>query len=342
MLARLSPWLLGTALLLLPACKEDDGGDDGPSDPSGPSNPDPNDPPPDSWMVGDEGEMLRVSTDGDASTYPLDHGGDLDAITCHGTATAWVVGEAATVLLSRDAGETWEPVAVGLPATAHLRDVAVAEGRPEGAETLVIAGDDGVMVRSTDGGERFDSIEGPALDWTAAATDELGLVAIVAGDDGSLWRSNAGEPLVRVLAGAGEALHDVAMSHDGTMIVAVGEAGLVLESHDGGERFEPIPPATALDLHAVLLGSDHTTIVAVGEAGVVVRIAADGVSVQETLGADDALFDLHLRADGLGQAVGTNGTVLVTTDAGLHWEPIETGRTADLRGVDDFHHAPHL
>lgn len=326
--------------MLLPACKEEDGGDDGPTDPSGPS--DPMDPPPSSWMVGDEGEMLRVSTDGDASTYPLDHTGDLDAITCHGTATAWVVGEAAAVLLSRDAGETWDPVDVGLPATVHLRDVAAAHGQPEGAETLVIVGDGGVVVRSTDGGSSFDPIEGPSVDWTSVATDELGEVAYVAAEDGSVWRSDAGAPLVRAFAGAGEVLHDVAMSHEGTVIVAVGEAGLVLQSHDGGDHFDALPRPTALDLHAVQLASDHTTIVAVGEAGVVVRIDADGTTVHEMLGPDDTLYDLHLRADGLGQAVGTRGTVLLTTDAGLHWEPVDTGRTADLHGVDDFHHAPHL
>lgn len=345
MVVRPSPWLLGAVLLLLPACKEDEGGDDGPSDPSGPSNPgDPPDPP-ESWMVGDAGEMLRVSSEGDASTYPLDHAGDLAAIACHGTATAWVVGEGAAVLLSRDAGETWDPVDVGLPVTAHLRDVAVAHGQPEGAETLVIVGDDGVVLHSTDGGRRFTALEGPSVDWTAAATDALGELAVVAGEDGSLWRSDAGAPLVQLLAGGGEGLHDVAVSSDGRMIVAVGEAGLLLASHDGGERFEPLPPATALDLHAVQLGSDHTTLVAVGEAGVVVRIDVDGAaatSVQETLGPDDALLDLHLRADGLGQAVGTRGRVLLTTDAGRTWDPVETGRTVDLRGVDDFHHAPHL
>lgn len=336
---RPSPWLLALALLL-PACSEDDdGGDDGPSDP-GPSNP--NDPPPSSWLVGEDGEMLRLSTDGDASTYPLDHAGDLTAITCHGAATAWVVGEGGAVLLTRDAGGTWTSIDLDLPATTHLRDVAAAEAQREGGETLVIAGDDGVLLRSTDGGRHFTPIEAPAIDWTAVALDELGTLAIVAGDDGSLWRSLSGAPLVQVHAGRGDALHDVAASHDGTMIVAVGESGLVLESHDSGARFDSLPPSTALDLHAVHVASDHSTIVAVGESGVVVRITADRTDVHERLTADDTLLDLHLRADGVGQAVGTRGTVLLTTDAGLTWEPVDTGRFADLHGVDDFHRAPHL
>lgn len=336
---RPSPWLLALSLLL-PACgEEDDGGDDGPSDP-GPSNP--NDPPPSSWLVGEDGEMLRLSTDGDASTYSLDHAGDFAAITCHGAATAWVVGEGGAVMLTRDAGETWDSIDLDLPPTTYLRAVAAAEAQREGGETLVIAGDDGMLLRSTDGGQHFTAIEGPTVDWTSVATDDLGVVAIVAGEDGSLWRSEAGAPLTQVHAGTGETLHDVAMSHDGTMIVAVGESGLVLESHDAGARFDALPPSTALDLHAVHLASDHSTLVAVGEAGVVLRISSDRTDVHETLALDDTLLDLHLRADGVGQAVGTRGTVLLTTDAGLTWDPIDTGRSADLHGVDDFHRAPHL
>jgi photosystem II stability/assembly factor-like uncharacterized protein len=145
-----------------------------------------------------------------------------------------------------------------------------------------------------------------------------------------------------VHAADGEALYDVAVSHDGTTIVAVGEGGRVLRSGDGGDRFTVLAAATTLDLHAVQLAANHETIVAVGEAGVVLRIAAAGTHVQETLAPEDTLHDLHLRADGLGQAVGTRGTVLLTTDAGQHWDPVDTGRTADLYGVDDFHHAAHL
>ena len=64
--------------------------------------------------------------------------------------------------------------------------------------------------------------------------------------------------------------------------------------------------------------------------------------MQRTLSPDGALFDLHLRADSLGQAVGRDGVVLRTTDPGFHWHPVVTDRMADLRGVDDFHPAPHL
>lgn len=72
------------------------------------------------------------------------------------------------------------------------------------------------------------------------------------------------------------------------------------------------------------------------------RIDEQGPRVELTLDPDDTLFDLHLRADGLGQTVGTRGIVLLTDDGGQSWRRVPTGRTAHLRGVDDFHAVPHL
>ncbi len=343
MTTRLTLWI-ACAALLLPACKAED---DGPKDPSGPNDPndpmDPMDPmdPPTAWLVGEDGEMLRLTLDEEVSTYPLDRATDFAAIACNGEATAWVVGDGATLLLTRDAGETWNPIELGLPATTHLRSIAVTEHEPEGAETLWVVGDEGIALRSTDGGHAFTPVGSPAVDWTSVATDAHGEVAFAAGQDGSVWRSDAGAPFVAVHAADAEALYDVAVSADGTLVVAVGEGGRVLRSEDAGDRFTSIGSGTVFDLHAVQLQSD-ATIMAVGEVGVVSRIDAAGPRVQQLLGPDDTLFDLHLRADGFGETVGSGGAVLRTTDAGEHWDPVATGRTADLHGVDDFHPGPHL
>ncbi|MCH9688857.1 MAG: hypothetical protein K0V04_45915 [Deltaproteobacteria bacterium] len=245
------------------------------------------------------------------------------------------------MLVSHDAGEQWSELAVGV--TADLQSIAVAEGLPEGRETLWLAGYDGAVRHSTDGGVVWNEVSSPDVDWTAVATDDVGRLAVLAGLDGSLWRSEAGGALslARAATTAG-ALHDVAVSHDGDTIVAVGEAGQILVSHDAGTRFTAIAPVTDLDLYAVHLASNGETIVAVGEAGLVLRIDDRGAHLQQTLEPDGALFDLHLRADGEGQAVGAAGAVLRTHDGGLHWRRVSTGRFADLHGVDDFHAAPHL
>ena len=331
MFARRSSWVLLCSALVLPACQNDDDNDDE----QGPGNPSPS-----SWLVGDHGEMLRLTSDeGEVSTYPLEVVTDLTGIACMGEATAWVAGERGTVLVSHDAGEDWDAIDIG--STADLRSIAVSEDIP-GLETVWIAGDDGAAMVSDDGGRSWSPVPGPALDFSAVATEETGDIAFFTALDGSLWRSAHGDPMTEALSPGDHALYDVALSHHGDTVVAVGEAGHIWLSHDGGARFAALEPATSLDLHAVHLAQDGETVVAVGEAGIVVRIDPGGARVQQTLEPDQALYDLHLRADGLGQAVGTGGVVLLTEDAGQQWRAVETGYSNDLWGVDDFHTTPHL
>ncbi len=332
MTVRIAPWLV-TVALLCPACTNED-------DKTGTSGDNGNNPPPSSWLVGEQGEMLALTTDEDVSTYPLRHASDFNAIECKGAATAWVVGDEGTMLVSRDAGEQWTSIETDV--TADLQSIAVAEGLPEGSETLWVAGHEGTVLRSVDGGLAWEPVSGPAVDWSAVATDDVGRLAMFTGLDGSLWRSDGGQALTMTQPATGIALHDVAITHDGDTVVAVGEAGTVLLSHDAGTRFTALAPLTPLDLYALHLGSDGETIVAVGEAGVVLRIDDGGAHLQQTLDDDAALYDLHLRADGQGQAVGSAGAVLRTSDAGNSWRRVQIGRVADLFGVDDFHPAPHL
>jgi photosystem II stability/assembly factor-like uncharacterized protein len=64
----------------------------------------------------------------------------------------------------------------------------------------------------------------------------------------------------------------VAISDDGTRIVAVGAAGLVWGSSDGGQSFARVTTGTARDLAAVgFNGDDGAHVVAVGAAGTILR-----------------------------------------------------------------------
>src|SRR6185436_844045 len=96
-------FMLAPLLSLALGCEKEN--DDG-----GP-NPDP-DPNPGAWLVGDNGSMFAVTAGGEASTYPLELDEHLLAIACHGEHTAWVVGDGGTILRSRDAGQTWDAVAL--------------------------------------------------------------------------------------------------------------------------------------------------------------------------------------------------------------------------------------
>src|SRR5262249_31375051 len=92
-------------------------------------------------------------------------------------------------------------------------------------------------------------------------------------------------------------LRGVAISDDGARIVAVGAAGLVWRSDDGGKSFVTIDSGTARDLAAVgFNGDDGSHIVAVGKAGTIAR----------------------------------------SDDAGLHFTLVPAAITADLNAVEDL------
>jgi photosystem II stability/assembly factor-like uncharacterized protein len=309
--------------LCLAACADDSDKDDEMNDRD----------PPSSWLVGDGGEMLRFTASGDVDTYPLDTDDDFRAIACVGHATAWVVGDAGTVLVSHDAGTTWQRVDAGTDADLY----AVAAG--EGHGPVWAVGRGGVVVESRNG-VSWKQLDAPALDWTGVATDALAESTIASASDGSLWRIEDGA-LVPLRAG-GHALDGVAMSPDGEHVAAVGAQGLVLMSHDGASSWQAVPVPTTRDLHAVRVSSAGDVVVAAGDAGVIVRVDAEGASAEEHLDPARSLRALHLRADGEGQAVGDAGAVLHSQDAGRSWEHVDVRSSRTLRGVDDFHFAPHL
>lgn len=307
------------------------GDDDGGPDP----DPDP-DPDPSFWLVGDQGTMLAVTAGGETSTYPLEHDEDLRAIACLGEHTAWVVGDAGTVLRSRDAGHSWDAIDLGTTSVDWVA-LAVAEASIEPLESLWLVGSDGAIAHTPDGGASWTFVEGVAVDFTGVATSTDGSDALAVADDGSIWQIDpAGASVVHHVD---VPLHAVGMSTHGARATAVGADGIVLASRNGGATWTELERPTPRDLHAVRVSHDGQLSVAVGEGGVVVRVEA-GVA-EATEWADVGLYGLHLRHDGAGQAVGANGTLLSTDDAGLTWERSSLPTAATLRGVDDFHVGGH-
>lgn len=285
----------------------------------------------------------------------------------------WAVGEDASMVRVDPVGDvSYYP----LQAEGDLLAIAC-----KGADTAVAVGEAGLVVRTTDGGARWTTIdvgtraalravalsagtaayvvgddivlrsddEGrtfrPVGDgagaWTAVTTTAAGTRAWLASAAGEIWRLD-GESLRPVFTTSEGPLSGIAATPDGAHVVAVGAGGLVLRSDDGGDRWSSAPATTGRDLHAVRIAGDGSIVVAVGAAGTVLRLDADGATAEEHLDAALALRALHLSHDGHGHAVGDHGVALATHDAGLGWEPLELGVEVALFGLDDLHGEPHL
>lgn len=312
------------------ACTGDD------SDPDPDPNPDPN---PGAWLVGDAGTMFAVDAYGQASTYPLEHEEDLRAIACLGERTAWVVGSGGAVLRSRDAGQRWDSVVIEGMGAVDWTALAVAEASIEPLEVLWAVGEGGAIVHTVDGGSSWTTVAGASADFTGVATSVDGSDAIAVAEDGSIWVIDASG--ATVVHQVDVPLFSVGWAVHGQIATAVGGQGRMLASDDGGATWIDVALPTTRDLHAVRVSHDGQLSLAVGEAGVVVRVGPDGVDVSEWTGPDVALHGLHLRHDGLGQAVGDAGTVLSTEDGGRTWTAAKLPTAAALRGVDDFHVGGH-
>ncbi|HWB79924.1 MAG TPA: YCF48-related protein [Nannocystaceae bacterium] len=329
---RLAAYPLLLCATIVGCNKDDDDGDTSPSSSSGSSSTG------SAWLVGDEGEMLRMSADGSVSTYPLAEDHDLVAIACVGTTGAWVVGSGGTVLSSSDAGTSWQHHDIGT--SADLAAVAVAEDDDGNAKRIVVAGDGVLLQRIGDGA--FTALGTTERSFTSVDFDHHGERLLAVADDGSIWRADGDALPIEVATFTDQPLYGVALDASGRNGVVVGAAGWVAMSADGGTTWQPQTVPTTRDLFAVRLSIHGDTVIAVGEAGTVVRIDDAGTSAHEWLDPALSLRGVHLHAEGNGHAVGDAGTVLVTADLGLHWEPVDVATDAVLRGVDDFHADPHL
>ena len=323
-----------SSLMLAGACTGDS------NDPSDPENPDdPNEP--DFWLVGDGGTMLGVTASGAATGYPLEGELDLLAIACFGQRTAYVVGQGGTILQTRDAGRTWDSLALGEGFEGN-RDwwaVAPAEATPEGLETVWIVGDEGAVGLSRDGGRSWTQVEGPSARLRGVATRADGDEAIAVAESGAIWQLTADH--AELVYEADAALYGVGMAAHGGRVVAVGAEGTMVRSEDGLE-WTAVELELESDLHAVRVAGHEDLSVAVGAEGVVVRVVEGVSEVRKVADAEAGLHGLHLRHDGTGQAVGGAGVLLRTEDAGQSWTTIALPTTATLRGVDDFHEGGHL
>lgn len=282
-----------------------------------------------SWLVGDDGEMRRLTLDGTSSPYRLDTDADLHAIACFGLTGAWVVGSAGTVLSTADGGTSWQSHDLGV--TTDLAAVAVSE---RGAPRVVIAGDGVLVSQRGDGG--FVSLHSGGLEWQAVALDHDGDRLLAAAADGSIWRADGDSLLTSLARFDDQPLASLALAGSADVAVVVGALGFMARTDDGGATWSPVALPTVRDLWAVRIAHDGDAVIAVGEAGVMVRVDESGAVAEELLDPALSLRAVHMHGEGTGQTVGDAGIAMLTTDFGASWDPIALDVETALRGVDDI------
>jgi photosystem II stability/assembly factor-like uncharacterized protein len=257
------------------------------------------------------------------------------------------------------------------PAPRGIPDLNAVFFLPDGL-TGWVAGGDGTLLRTTDGGAtwspqksntRFeltnivfrDARNGLAVGgggtilhtadggatWAGQESD-ASFRALSFGDARNAWVVGVGGTILRTTDGGTTwapqtsrtraSLNSVAFT-DARNGWAVGERGTILHTADGGATWALQASGTQVQLNEVAF-SDTQNGWAVGEGGITLRTTDGGASwTIHTSGTDASLMSVTFSDARNGWAVGVGGTVLRTGDGGVSWSRQTSGPEHDLSSV---------
>lgn len=236
------------------------------------------------WATGHFGVLLRTA-DGGSSWQRVMHGAQAAALLLQGAAdeaqrqaaqrkvddgpdkpffeiaragNRWLaVGAYGLALQTRD-GQAFEPLAARLPnpRQLHLYGIRAA------GERVFIAGEQGLLLRSTDGGERFEALPSPykgslfGLHLTSAGS------VIAFGLRGNVWRSqDHGESWTPLRVPQPVSLSAAASLPDGGFAL-VTQNGELLISRDDGQTLQPAAAAPPFPAAALAVAANGEFVLA--------------------------------------------------------------------------------
>ncbi|MFT3815288.1 MAG: DUF6519 domain-containing protein [Acidovorax sp.] len=215
----------------------------------------------------------------------------------------------------------------GFALSAGVRALAV---HAQDANSIWIAGEDGVLLTSSNGGAA----------WTVADTGSTRHLRALARSAGTGWAVGDGGTILRTVnAGAAWTAQDGgtpqtlrgAAAFDAQHAWAVGDGGLALRTVDGGATWTP--HATGVPrLHAVAFTSAQNGL-AVGQGGAIVRSTDGGQNWTRVDSGTTATLRAVVLDGAQALAAGDGGTLLASSDGGATWSAAASGSKARLRAL---------
>lgn len=172
--------------------------------------------------------------------------------------TGYVVGAYNLMFKTTDGGKNWMPWQshVGNPKGLHLYGIRAMNG------TIYLAGEQGMLLRSSDKGERFVPLESPYKGTYFGLVVTKSGELVVFGLRGNAFRSeDQGKSWQKVDTGVQVAIVAGTETADGTLVL-VSQGGDVLVRRDKGRNFSAQTGGAPLPLAAVAQASDASLIVA--------------------------------------------------------------------------------
>ncbi|HSD64910.1 MAG TPA: YCF48-related protein [Ignavibacteriaceae bacterium] len=202
------------------------------------------------------------------------------------------------------------------------------------SSTWVAVGNDGIILRSTDGGTSWSLVSSPSNDQLRSVTF-LGSVGLAVGISGRVLRStDSGLNWIEETRPTTRNLYSVSISS--IMAVITGEEGTILVSYDGGLTWTSHTAGTASILFGVSV--NDSTAVGVGGQGAVVMSVDGGTGWGLTILGQNIFFYSTSFINGstgwaVGSSLATGNVIIHSTDYGFVWSAQSAPTTEQLFGV---------
>ncbi len=168
----------------------------------------------------------------------------------------WIVGAYGLIFRTGDGGQTWQPAMDRFdnPKGLHLNAIG------ETGDTIYLAGEQGFVARSIDGGRHFERIETPyAGSYFGLHASPDGRV-ILAGLRGHAYVSeDRGQSWQALATPAPISFNTITELSDGRLLL-VDQSGGLLQSRNGGRSFQPLPVPPGAPLTDVVLAADGSLV----------------------------------------------------------------------------------
>jgi photosystem II stability/assembly factor-like uncharacterized protein len=276
------------------------------------------------WAVGYNGTILQ-NIDGLGNTwYPLNSGTtkQLLSVFFFDQLNGWVVGQDQTILHTSDGGTRWD--SQSYTGSEHYFSVyftSLLNGWIAGA-----AGSNGVIKKTTNSGMNWVNSLIPTNRMNSIKFIDENIGCVV-GDAGKIFTTtNAGTDWNLAVSNTTSDLRDFYMNTSGEGW-AVGYDGTMIHTTNYGSLWNVETSPT----NQIIYGIENDY--AVGWAGIILHRGTNWVL--ESTGYTNHLSGIDFSADAVqGFAVGEEGLVLTTTDAGTTWVQDNSGTNNDFYAID--------
>lgn len=272
------------------------------------------------WVVGWDGIILHTSNGG--LEWELQESGttrDLRSVHFVDSMTGWIVGYR-TILHTNNGGIEWEEQTSDLPFGTTLSGVYFIN--PLVGWAVGYDGDDGVAIRTTDGGQTWlTSSDGPEHPVFAITfTDEMtGYAAGGILTSGRIYQTVDGGDTFFGIGTTNWRLWDIHFS-DGNHGRAVGHNGVTRFTDDGGQSWSN-SSIGSMELFGVYVLND-STIWACGGGGLVRHYNGSLPWSTQSTEVTAQMNSIFFVDEHTGWAVGSNGTIIHYTADGEPWTSV--------------------